>query len=54
MNRQVLFLVAWLFCMSFIEDTYAAELITLRYGQNAASADSLSSRPDRARSLVAR
>ena len=45
MNRRILFLGASLFCAGFIEAAYAAELITLRYGQNAASAGSLSSLP---------
>jgi len=45
MNRRILFFVASLFYTSFIEAAYAAELITLRYGQNAASAGSLSSLP---------
>jgi ABC-type nitrate/sulfonate/bicarbonate transport system substrate-binding protein len=44
MNRRILFFVASLYT-SFIEAAYAAELITLRYGQNAASAGSLSSLP---------
>src|SRR6266478_4713201 len=45
MNGRILFLGASLFYTSFIEAAYAAELITLRYGQNAASAGSLSSLP---------
>src|SRR6266478_1515120 len=45
MNGRILFLGASLFCAGFIEAAYAAELITLRYGQNAASAGSLSSLP---------
>lgn len=38
-------MVAALLCAGFIEAAHAAELITLRYGQNAASAGSLSSLP---------
>jgi len=38
-------LACLLLCVSFIEAAHAAELITLRYGQNAASAGSLSSLP---------
>ena len=45
MNRQIRFLAGALFCVSFIEVAHAAEMINLRYGQNAASAGSLSSLP---------
>ena len=45
MNRQIRFLAGALFCVSFIEVAHAAELLTLRYGQNAASTGSLSSLP---------
>lgn len=45
MIRRILSLVGAFFSASFIETANAAELITLRYGQNAASAGSLSSLP---------
>ena len=45
MNHRILTIAAALFCASLIETADAAELITLRYGQNAASAGSLSSLP---------
>ena len=45
MNRRILFLAGALFCVAFIEIAAAAEMIVLRYGQNAASAGSLSSLP---------
>ena len=45
MQRRILSLATALVWVSFIEAGYAAELITLRYGQNAASAGSLSSLP---------
>jgi ABC-type nitrate/sulfonate/bicarbonate transport system substrate-binding protein len=45
MNSRVLCIAGALFCVSFIEVAHAAEIITLRYGQNAASAGSLSSLP---------
>ena len=45
MNHRILTVVAALFCASLIETADAAEPITLRYGQNAASAGSLSSLP---------
>ncbi len=45
MNRRTRFLAGALFCVTFIEIAHAAEVITLRYGQNAASAGSLSSLP---------
>jgi ABC-type nitrate/sulfonate/bicarbonate transport system substrate-binding protein len=40
-----LFIASALLCVGFIAAAHAAELITLRYGQNAASAGSLSSLP---------
>jgi len=45
MNRRIVFFVGALFCTGFINTGGAAEMITLRYGQNAASAGSLSSLP---------
>ena len=45
MTHRILFMAGALFCGSFIEAVHAEELITLRYGQNAASAGSLSSLP---------
>ncbi|MGE5819890.1 MAG: ABC transporter substrate-binding protein [Deltaproteobacteria bacterium] len=45
MIRRILFLAGVFFSVSFIEAANAAEPITLRYGQNAASAGSLSSLP---------
>ena len=45
MNYRILSIVGALFCVSFIDATGAAEMVTLRYGQNAASAGSLSSLP---------
>src|SRR4030095_14343171 len=45
MNRRILFLAGALLFVAFIEIAHAAELITLRYGQNASSAGSLSSLP---------
>src|SRR5246500_6047370 len=45
MNLRILSIVVALFFVNFIDPVRAAELITLRYGQNAASAGSLSSLP---------
>lgn len=45
MTHRILFFIVALLCVSFIETAHAAELITLRYGQNAAGANSLSSLP---------
>jgi ABC-type nitrate/sulfonate/bicarbonate transport system substrate-binding protein len=45
MTQPILSIAGALFCVAFIEIAAAAELITLRYGQNAASAGSLSSLP---------
>jgi len=45
MNQRIVLIVVTLFCASFIDSTYAADMITLRYGQDAASAGSLSSLP---------
>src|SRR4030095_6160742 len=45
MNRRILFLAGALLFVAFIEIAHAAEMIALRYGQNAASAGSLSSLP---------
>jgi len=42
MNQRIILIVIELFCASFID---AADVITLRYGQNATSAGSLSSLP---------
>src|SRR5262245_10120885 len=44
-NHRILTIAAALFCASLRETADAAELITLRYGQNATSAGSLSSLP---------
>lgn len=44
MNQRILAIVDALLCVSFVE-VRAAEVITLRYGQNAAGAGSLSSLP---------
>src|SRR2546426_6428393 len=45
MNRRILSVLGALFCVSFVQAAQAADVITLRYGQNAASAGSLSSLP---------
>ena len=45
MKHRILSLVGALISMSFIDAAYGADLITLRYGQNAASAGSLSALP---------
>jgi ABC-type nitrate/sulfonate/bicarbonate transport system substrate-binding protein len=45
MNHRILTIAAVLSCASLMDGAYAAELITLRYGQNASSAGSLSSLP---------
>jgi len=45
MNNRVLCIAGALFWVTFIEIAAAAEMIALRYGQNAASAGSLSSLP---------
>ena len=45
MNNQILSIVAGVVSIALIEIADAAELITLRYGQNATSAGSLSSLP---------
>ena len=45
MNNQILSIVAGVVSIALIEIADAAELINLRYGQNAASAGSLSSLP---------
>jgi ABC-type nitrate/sulfonate/bicarbonate transport system substrate-binding protein len=45
MNNRILCVVAALLCIPLIKIAGAAELITLRYGQNAASTGSLSSLP---------
>ena len=45
MNHRILLMLAALFCANLIDAAGAAEMITLRYGQNAASAGSLSSLP---------
>ncbi len=45
MNLRILSIIGWFTCVSFIESLFAAEMITLRYGQNATSAGSLSSLP---------
>ena len=45
MNHRILTIAGALLCASFMDGAYAAELITLRYGQNASSAGSLSSLP---------
>lgn len=45
MTQRILSIAGALFCVAFIEIATAAEMITLRYGQNAASTGSLSSLP---------
>jgi ABC-type nitrate/sulfonate/bicarbonate transport system substrate-binding protein len=45
MNHRILSLVGALLSVSFIDAAHGADLITLRYGQNAASAGSLSALP---------
>ena len=45
MNHRKFFLVTALLCACVTNAAYAAELITLRYGQNAASTGSLSALP---------
>ena len=45
MIHRILLMLAALFCANMIDAAGAAEMITLRYGQNAASAGSLSSLP---------
>jgi len=45
MNHRILLMLAALFGANLIDAAGAAEMITLRYGQNAASAGSLSSLP---------
>jgi ABC-type nitrate/sulfonate/bicarbonate transport system substrate-binding protein len=45
MNQRINLIACALFCASFIDAARAADLITLRYGQNATSAGSLSSLP---------
>jgi ABC-type nitrate/sulfonate/bicarbonate transport system substrate-binding protein len=45
MTHRILFVVGALLFLSLVEAVYAADLVTLRYGQNAASAGSLSSLP---------
>jgi ABC-type nitrate/sulfonate/bicarbonate transport system substrate-binding protein len=45
MTRRILPVVSALFCLNFSVAVHAAEMITLRYGQNATSAGSLSSLP---------
>ena len=45
MNHRSLFIGGALFCAGFNGAVHAAEIITLRYGQNATSAGSLSSLP---------
>lgn len=45
LNYRILYFVAVLVCASFIGAARAADVITLRYGQNATSAGSLSSLP---------
>jgi len=45
MNRRRVIIIAALFWTNFSNCAYSTELITLRYGQNAASAGSLSSLP---------
>lgn len=45
MNHRIIFLVGALLCAWITNLAHTAELITLRYGQNAASAGSLSSLP---------
>ncbi len=43
--KRILFIISALICASIIDTARAAEIITLRYGQNAASAGSLPSLP---------
>ena len=45
MNRRFLLVAVALFCLNVSAAVRAAEVISLRYGQNAASAGSLSSLP---------
>jgi ABC-type nitrate/sulfonate/bicarbonate transport system substrate-binding protein len=45
MTHRILFVVGALLFLRLIEAVYAADLVTLRYGQNASSAGSLSSLP---------
>ena len=45
MNQRIILIVSALICASIIDAAHAAEMITLRYGQNSASARSLSSLP---------
>ena len=45
MNQRSLFIAGALFCAGFNGAVHAAQMITLRYGQNATSAGSLSSLP---------
>jgi len=45
MSHRLLTIAAALLCVTSLEAGDAAEMITLRYGQNAASAGSLSSLP---------
>lgn len=45
MTQRILSIAGALFCLAFIEIAAAAEMIALRYGQNTASAGSLSSLP---------
>ena len=45
MNHRILFTIGALIYVSFIAAAHAAEPVALRYGQNAASATSLSSLP---------
>jgi len=45
MNHRILSIAGALLCLSFSAAAHAAEMLTLRYGQNAASAGSLSSLP---------
>ena len=45
MNFRIVLFIPALVCANYISTAHAAEMITLRYGQNAASAGSLSSLP---------
>jgi ABC-type nitrate/sulfonate/bicarbonate transport system substrate-binding protein len=45
MSQRIFFIVGLLSCIGFFGAADAAEMVTLRYGQNAASAGSLSSLP---------
>jgi ABC-type nitrate/sulfonate/bicarbonate transport system substrate-binding protein len=45
MNQRILSIACALLCASFIDATHAADVITLRYGQNASSTGSLSALP---------